>query len=103
METYIAPSLFLCSCDVWAFVAVTQQVDGEATSPKAGLIIKIHTLHTEANTRHGRIGILHRGLDPSLSSQMGYVSLQNQMHHLRVPWTPSQMKGITDHIQCHSD
>lgn len=74
-----------------------------ATDPKSSLIIKIHILHTEATTKHGRIGILHRGLDPSLSFQMGYVSLQSQMHRLQIPWTPSEMRGSADHIQCHSD
>lgn len=37
------------------------------TIPKVCLIIKTHTSHTEANTRHGGIGILQRGRDPSPS------------------------------------
>lgn len=35
--------------------------------PKSCLIIKTHTSYTAANTWHGRIGILQRGLDPSPS------------------------------------
>lgn len=66
---------------------------GALTIPRACLIIKTHTSHTEANTWRGGIGTLQRGLDPS-PSKSG-TSARESNTYLWIRWAPSRIRCIT--------
>lgn len=73
--------------------AATDMPGSARPIPRACLIIKTHTSHTEANTWRGGIGTLQRGLDPS-PSKSG-TSARESNAYLWIRWAPSRIRCIT--------